>query len=86
MAVKYEVVASAGVYKDREGNEKRRWHKCGVVMETKNGGLALKLESMPIPFDGWLNLWEPKPRDDERPAKPDKAGAFDDFKDDIPFR
>lgn len=85
MAIRYEVVASAGVYKDREGNDKRRWHKCGVVMDTKNGGLALKLESLPIPFDGWLNLWEPKAKEDApAPKKSRGSSGFDDL-DEPPF-
>jgi len=29
-------------------------------METKNGGLALKLEAVPVGSDGWFTLTEPK--------------------------
>lgn len=82
-SVKYEVIAKAGTYKSAQGEEKTKWHKCGVVID--NGkGLSLKLESLPIGFDGWLNLWEPKPK--EEAAKPDPARHFDDMRDEIPFR
>lgn len=59
MAVKYEVTAKAGTYTNKDGEEKNRYHKLGVVIDTKNG-LALKVESLPIGWDGWAYLNEPK--------------------------
>ncbi len=84
MSVKYEVLASTGKYTDKNGQEKNRWTKCGIVMETKNGGYALKLEAMPIgkDFDGWFTLAEPKPRD-QQPGK--KASGLADMEEDVPF-
>ncbi len=63
MAIVYEVTAKNGTYTDQEGNEKTRYHKMGVVMETKNG-LALKVESVPVGWDGWAYLNEPRAKDD----------------------
>lgn len=82
--VKYEVIASTGKYTDKNGQEKNRWQKCGVVMETKNGGLALKLEVMPIGSEGWFVLAEPKPKDDA-PPKNSPKGDLSNLDDDIPF-
>lgn len=84
MSVKYEVLASNGKYTDKNGQEKSRWSKHGVVMETKNGGLALKMESMPVgnEFNGWFTLAEPKPRD-QQPGK--KASGLADMEEDVPF-
>ena len=61
MGIKYEVIANGGSYTNKEGQEKRRWIKCGVVMEGAKG-LSLKLESMPVGGDGWCILSEPRER------------------------
>lgn len=98
MAVTYEVTAITGKYTDRDGNEKNRYAKLGVVVESKNGPM-LKLESIPLGWDGWAYLNEPKERDTagghggtrggapqrERPARA-TDGPADDFSDsEIPF-
>lgn len=82
----YEASAIADVYKDKTtGEERKRWVKCGVVMETSSGGMALKLESLPVKFDGWLQFYVPKPKEitqqsNSAPAPQQSAGE-----DDIPF-
>ena len=76
MAIKYEVVAKNGTYTADDGSTKTRYLKIGIVVETANG-LSLKLESMPIGFDGWAYLNEPKSKGDTH-----KQAAGDD---DIPF-
>jgi hypothetical protein len=86
MAVKYEVTAVTGKYTDREGKEKSRYAKLGVVMETKNG-FMLKLESIPIGWDGWAYLNEP--RQDEKPQNVRRSSSetarVADMSDDVPF-
>lgn len=62
MSKKYDVVAITGKYQDRDGNEKNRYTNIGVILETKNG-LSLKLEAVPVGWDGWAGLYEPKERD-----------------------
>lgn len=83
----YEASAIADVYKDKTtGEERKRWVKCGVVMETSSGGMALKLESLPVKFDGWLQFYVPKPKDDKQQSNSAPApqqSASDDP--DIPF-
>lgn len=81
MAILKNITARSGVYKDREGNEKTAYVRCGVLMETKNGP-AIKLETLPVNFDGWMYLHDPQPKED-KPA-PKKRDSFDDFKDDPP--
>jgi hypothetical protein len=84
MSVQYEVMASTGSYTDKNGQEKKRWVKCGVVMATKSGGLALKMETMPVGGDGWFSLFEPKPKDDyQAPRK--QAANVAEMDSDIPF-
>lgn len=77
MPVKYEAVASIGTYTAKDGTEKRKWLKVGAVFDTKNG-LRLKLDALPVNFDGWLMLADPR---DERKA-PVKT---DEFGDSVPF-
>ena len=62
--LKYEVVAVTGKYKDRDGNEKPRHMKVGVVLEGDKG-LSMKLEALPVTpeWDGWLRFYEPKPKE-----------------------
>lgn len=85
MAVKWELSAISGTYTNKSGEEKKSYVRCGVVMETKKGGLVAKLEALPVNFDGWLFMNEPRPK--EEVAAPEKrtGGKFDDMKDDIPF-
>ena len=85
MGIKYELVAKAGEY-EKNGEKKTRWHTCGVVMERKDGSLSAKIESLPINFDGWLNLWEPKPKDGAATKKGEKSKPVDPEDDGlIPF-
>lgn len=59
MGIKYEVVANGGTYTNKNGEEKKRWIKCGIVMETERG-LSIKMESVPVGWDGWAILSEPR--------------------------
>jgi hypothetical protein len=77
--VKYEVIAKTGTYTNKNGEEKNRWMKVGVVMETAKG-LSLKMEAMPIGGDGWFILSEPKPKDEPRQSQ-----GLADLPDDAPF-
>lgn len=87
MAIVYEAIATTGTYTGADGQEKKRWVKCGVVMTTKSGGLTLKLEALPTVFDGWITLAEPKEREDkqEAPAPKRRAAPPPDDMDSIPF-
>jgi hypothetical protein len=66
MPVAYEVISVTGTYTNKQGEEKKRWTKVGVVLQGKNG-LSLKLESIPVGWDGWATLAEPKAKDDDLP-------------------
>jgi hypothetical protein len=86
MPITYELIASAGKYTNKEGQEKNRWVVCGKVFE-KDGKQSVKIDSLPVPFDGWLMMREPMPRDNapaKQAAKP-TGGFADDLADDMPF-
>jgi hypothetical protein len=87
MGVRYNLVAKNGTYKDKEGNEKTRWQKIGVVIDSSTGGMAAKIEMTPVGWDGWAQLAEPDLAPAKEPAKANayqKSGA-DGLEDDIPF-
>ena len=78
MSIKYDVITKNGTYKDKNtGEDRTNWKKIGVCMETRSGGLAIKLDYLPLQFDGWLQLSEPKPKD--QPA------ASNNIDSDVPF-
>lgn len=87
MAKKYDVVAVTGKYTGNDGQEKNRYLNIGSVIGTKNG-FMLKLESVPVGWDGWAYLNDPKPRDGQEAPRqqantaPRQHAAQDD---DIPF-
>lgn len=49
-------------------DDKTYWKKIGVVLQTDKGGFALKIEMLPVGWDGWAQLFEPK-EDDKRPER-----------------
>ena len=53
MAVKKQLKAKAGTYTNKQGEEKTRYVDVGVLLETGKGEM-LKLEALPIGFDGWI--------------------------------
>jgi hypothetical protein len=81
MGVKYEVTAITGKYTNKSGEEKNRYTKVGVIVETKNGPM-LKLESVPLQWDGWAYLNEPKTQEERQQSK---GGSVGDMESDIPF-
>lgn len=84
MAIRYDAIAKNGTY-TKDGVEKNKWVKVGVVVDTKNGGLALKIEQLPVPFDGWLQLAEPKAKEQAPAQEYTQATSQSESNDDIPF-
>jgi hypothetical protein len=85
MGVRYDVICKNGSYTDKTGAEKTKWLKVGVCMDTKNGSLAIKLDSLPVQFDGWLSLAEPKTKDNFTPRGSDELPKHTIDDDLVPF-
>ena len=93
MALKktHDAVYAGEKYTDRDGNEKTRYVNVGALFARDDGSLTMKLESLPIGFNGWINFYEPKEREggqQQRSQRPQRsAPPSDDFQDDgsIPF-
>lgn len=67
------------------GEDKTAYMDIGAIMDGKNGGFILKMEQLPVGWDGWAVLSEPKPynKPNAAPARP--AAPSSDPDDDIPF-
>lgn len=75
----YDVTAVTGTY-EKDGETKKRYQTIGAVFDTKNGQM-LKLEAVPIGWDGWAYLNEPQQREQQqKPAAriPQRPGAAAD--------
>lgn len=87
MSRKFEVTAVTGKYQDNNGNEKSRYLTIGAVIETRNG-LMLKLEAVPVGWDGWAYLNPPKAKESgqqtQQRAPSRSAPQGDDFGSDEP--
>lgn len=82
----YDVV-TARRYTDRNGEEKTAYTNIGAVFE-KNGKLSMKLSTAPIGWDGWAQLYVPKPKDgtSNQSVSNKNEVQTDQFEDDeIPF-
>ena len=83
MALKYEAKVKSGTYKNQNGEEKPNWIKIGAVFETEKG-MSMKMESVPISWDGWISFFEPKSKDDKKPqSNTQNSNTIPD--EDIPF-
>lgn len=60
MAKLYDVRAITGEY-EKDGETKKRYTTIGAVLETKNGGMMIKLDVLPTNWEGFAYLNEPLP-------------------------
>ena len=73
-----EIIVISGNYKNAKGEQKNRYQKIGVIIDTKNGDM-LKLDSMPLMDGGWNGYaYINEPRIQEENKK-------QEFDNDIPF-
>lgn len=65
----YDIVVTRK-YQDKQGNEKKQYINIGSMFEGEKGP-SIKIESIPVGWDGWAALYEPK-QQEKQPAV-DKA-------------
>jgi hypothetical protein len=84
MAKVYDVVVTQRY--ERNGEEKKRYINIGSVFEGDKG-MSIKLDSVPVGWDGWAQFYEPKPREEATPASKTARTTLhsDDPNDPIPF-
>ena len=77
MASKYtfDVVATTGEYTNGAGEKKKQYTNVGKAFTNESGQISIKLTAIPVgpEWSGWVSLYEPKPRDDNR--SPNQNGA-----------
>jgi hypothetical protein len=83
-------VATTGSYTDRQGNEKKRYTNVGTLFQYDDGGLTLKLDSVPVGegWNGFISFYEIEDKR-EGGSSSGAAGSREkpaaDLDDDIPF-
>lgn len=76
MKVTHDAVYAGEKYTDREGNEKTRFINVGKLFTRDDGSLTLKLDSVPVGFNGWINFYEPKDKEgDGKTERPRRGGG-----------
>ena len=77
----HNVVAVIGKYKDRQtGEDKNRYVICGSLFTREDGSMAIKMDTLPAGHDwnGWLNLYVPKPKDGQAAPPASQTGGNDE--------
>lgn len=59
MKVIKNAVCIIGEYTNRDGETKKQYLTIGKLFERDDSSLCLKLDSVPVNFDGWVNFYEP---------------------------
>lgn len=81
--------ASTGSYTDRNGDTKKRWVNVGTLFKYEDGGLSLKLESVPVGegWNGFISFFDIEDKRDgaSKPAAASSPRESYDLNDDIPF-
>lgn len=76
-------------YTDKQGNEKTSWRKIGRLFIKEGGKISLKMEAIPVGWDGWMHAFERKADPNNSPAyqqaKQTRDNLTKDFDDDLPF-
>jgi hypothetical protein len=80
MSNKLDLIAVVGEYTDAQGNNKKRFSKIGTLWDKGQQGISLKIDHIPVNWDGWLSA---KPPLEPRATPQQKAPMFID--EDAPF-
>jgi hypothetical protein len=80
MSNKLDLIAVVGEYTDAQGNNKKRFSKIGTLWDKGQQGISLKIDHIPVNWDGWLSA---KPPLEPRATTQQKAPVFID--EDAPF-
>jgi len=80
MSNKLDLIAVVGEYTDAQGNNKKRFSKIGTLWDKGQQGISLKIDHIPVNWDGWLTA---KPPLEPRATPQQKAPVFID--EDAPF-
>ena len=80
------IVVVTGTYKNRDGQEKKRYQTIGSLFMDDNENLKIKLDTVPLVdggWNGWANCYDLEEKETAKPAK--RHAGFDDLPEDLPF-
>ena len=81
----FDVTAILGEYINSAGETKKKYQKVGAIINTKNGPM-LKLDLMPLEWNGYAYINEPHDKEKPKTAEPRPNRYRDTPEDDsIPF-
>ena len=82
MALLYKLSVPNGKYQ-KDGQDKTSWLNVGAIMDTKSGGLVMKLDAIPthvmdkegnsVPFNGWINVFTNNQDSNHSPNAPQQS-------------
>lgn len=52
------IVATVGEYTDKNGDTKKNYINIGTLFERPDGSLTIKLESVPLGWNGWASFYD----------------------------
>jgi len=84
MKKKWDAVVVVGEYVAADGTPKKKYKNVGAVLVNDKGQESLKLDLLPVEFNGWINFYEPKEHAQGAPT-PQASIVEDGFSDPIPF-
>jgi len=73
----HDLVATVGKHTDNQGNEKKRYHKCGSAFTDDQGRLSIKIDGVPVgnEWSGWISLYEAD-RDRQQGQRADSSPGY----------
>jgi len=83
-----KLVNVTGKYINKQGEEKNTYHTMGKMLKRDDGSVYLKIDSIPVNFSGWVNIYDLDEERQQAPAPapaPQPLQAVEDYVDDIPF-
>lgn len=83
------IMAPGEKFTGQNGEEKTRWIKCGVLLETDRG-FRIKLDCLPVGGEGWFSVFEddaegPQQARHTKPPPVQQRPLIEPPEDDIPF-
>jgi hypothetical protein len=68
--------------------KKKQYMTIGKLMQREDGSMCLKMDAVPVNFDGWVNFYDLEVAGESRPTSGgmvQKPAQQDNFDDSIPF-
>jgi len=81
-----QLKAKTGTYKDRQtGEEKNSYSRVGTLFQRDDGSFCVKIDSIPVNFDGWVNAWDLPSEGARQAAQAPAPQSNIDTGSDLPF-